>query len=555
MSTSPWQALDARARIAIGQSKGDLITWAAPIVIASGFLLLLIATFGSVVRGIYMDSDAVSLPLIGELYPSAPNHADVVVGFGGWYTGLWFELVTRFLPFHWQLWEVGPWFVSLAAVGLVVWSVVRVAGRWAGALVAFILVCAGPTLLALQFEWAKHGASVVNICVLGASLVLLVGRDGKIGGWATHLAASAVVVAITAAGTASDELLIPTGVIPFMLAGVLLAYILPRSVGRRIGLTVAGVGALSLIGSRVVIAAMAAHHIHPVYLPIRFAMWDRIGPNAVGLAESLAALFNGDFSGAAIDGRSILALACAVSLAAGIVVVVRMGGEWSRDLARRIAIGNRDTSHSFGVRAAYVTFWLLVGTFTSAAFVLSSVAGDHGSRYLLPLAYACTALVALAVADRGVWYRRAVLLGASVIAAGSVVSLAARDLRPDPGAKSFASVLLAFAQGEGLTYGYAHYWDSAQLAGVLHGKLPIYPIEPCNASHGLCRFPFNDISSWYEPRPATRTFVIVDPRYGVDPGKRLGGTDAALTYGYYTVLVYNYDIASNLGPAPAWLGT
>jgi hypothetical protein len=56
------------------------------------------------------------------------------------------------------------------------------------------------------------------------------------------------------------------------------------------------------------------------------------------------------------------------------------------------------------------------------------------------------------------------------------------------------------------------------------------------------------MSSWYTPRPGTRTFLVVDRRYGpADPGERLGGFLSSVTYGEYTVYVYDYDIASNLG--------
>src|SRR3954466_7016146 len=98
--------------------RSGAILFAAPIGIAAAFAILLIATFGAVVKGIYADSDTASLPLIGQLYPSAPGGAEVITGFGGWFTGLWFELSTHWVPFHWQLWEIGPWLVSLVAVGL-----------------------------------------------------------------------------------------------------------------------------------------------------------------------------------------------------------------------------------------------------------------------------------------------------------------------------------------------------------------------------------------------------------------------------------------------------
>jgi hypothetical protein len=527
---------------------------AVPLLLAGAFLALLLATFGDVVAGMYTDSDAVSLPLIGQLYPSAPNHADVVVGFGGWFTGLWAELLTSWVPYHWQLWEVGPWFASLAAIALVVWSTIRAAGRTAGLLVAFLLTCAGPILLSLQFEWAKHGASAAIVCVLGAYLVLLVRRDGLVGGRVRHLALGAVVAALTASGAASDELLFVSGVAPFVLTGLVLAFLLPRDTGRRLAVATVGVGVVAVAASRVVVWAMRTQHVHPVYLPIKFAMWDRIVPNVVGLAESLADLFNGDFGGSPLGPRALLTLGCAVVVAAGVVVAAREARSWTSQAFHRIERGEREGSDSFGTRAALLTFWLLSATFTAAAFVLTSVAQDHGGRYLLPLAYGLTVVVAVGVAERP-WRRWVAFAAACVVVTGSVVSLSARDLRPKEVDRHFASLLLAYAQSQGLTYGYAQYWDAGKLAGLLQGKLKIYRVDACNAPHGVCKFPFNTISSWYQPNPNTHSFLIADPRYGIDPGNRLGGTEAAVSLGPYTLDVFDYDIASDFGPAPPWLGT
>lgn len=551
---APVRALDARARAAVHGRKGDTITVAVPAVLASAFVVLLIANFGSIVRAIYDDSDIASLPVIGALLPFAPHHAEVVTGFGGWYTGLWFELGTRFLPFHWQLWEVGPWLVSLTAIGLVVWSTVRVAGRWAGAFVAFVLVCAGPALLVLQFGWAKHGAATAQVCVLGWYLVLLVQRDGIVGRRATHVLLAVIVAVSTAAGAASDLLLYAAGLVPFVIAGFTVALLVPRRIGLRIAATAAGVAALSVVVSRIVVAAMKAQHIHPMYFPIRFVTWDRIVPNAEAAAQSLAGLFNADFGGEKPGARSLLAFGCALAVTAGVVVAVRLGRNWFSEVARRTATSERDDSRAFALRAALTTFWLFVCIATTAVFVFSSVAAGSASRYLIPVAYGLTVLVSLAAAGHGGLYRRAAVFGASLIVTGSVVGLAAGDLTQNPDNRRFAKVLLTFAQGEGLTYGYAHYWDAARFTALLHGRLQIYPIEPCDSPHGLCKAQYNTISTWYEPRAGSRSFVIVDHRYGLDPGATLGGTVDALSWKGLTILVYDYDIASNLGPARPWNG-
>ena len=110
------------------------------------------------------------------------------------------------------------------------------------------------------------------------------------------------------------------------------------------------------------------------------------------------------------------------------------------------------------------------------------------------------------------------------------------------------SFLQTFADGEHLTYGYASYWVAAPVTWETSEHLQVYPVLECPAPHGLCTYPVHVITSWYTPRPQTRSFLIVDKRYGPsDPGLRLGGHDAVVTYGQYTIYVYDYDVAANLG--------
>jgi hypothetical protein len=182
---------------------------------------LLFASFGSIVGVIYGNADISSAPVIGALFPQAPSSASTVLGYHPWYSTLWFELSTRWVPGHRQLWEVGPWVASVAGVVLVAWSTAKVAGRLAGWLVAIVLVCASSRLLTIQFGSDLHGATAVNVCVLAAFLVLLVLHGGRIGRPATHVFLCAVVSVVTAAGLSSDALLVAAGLVPFVVAGLM----------------------------------------------------------------------------------------------------------------------------------------------------------------------------------------------------------------------------------------------------------------------------------------------------------------------------------------------
>lgn len=504
----------------------------------------MLGTFGKTVRVIYSNADIVSAPVIGELLPRAPDGAVTTLGFLPWYSTLWFELATRWVPFHRILWEVGPWLASLAGIALVAWSTAKAAGRWAGWLVAFALVCSGDRLLTIQFASDLHGATVLYVCVLDAFLVLLVQRAGRIGGMPSHVCCCALVAAIAAAGLASDDLLYIAGFVPFLLAGLAQVWRQPRAVGRRIGISVASVAILAVAGSQIAIAAMRGVHVYAASNRFTFAAWEDLVRNVLRLLQSLAELFNGDFGGATVGARSILTFVCAAAFACAVVVAAQV----VRDQLRRLRASEPSIT---AVRDAQVLFWATTVLVTSAVFVFSSFAEVSGGRYVVAVAYGIVVLAAVGVAGRGYAARGAASVAACLVVTGSVVALAAGDIRSNSGhypQRDFAHFLSTFAQAEGLKYGYASYWVAAALTWETKTRVEVYPALTCSAPAGLCTYPLHNISSWYTPRAGERSFVVLDTRYGPSGADlHLAGSQRSLTYGRYTIVVYDHDIAANLG--------
>src|SRR5437764_9015414 len=120
------------------------------------YLILLALRFRGIVTHTNLDADAVSAPVIGELFGSAPASAHVVLGEFAWYSTLIFELATKWLPAHRHVWEVAPYLMALAGAGLTAWSVCQVAGRFAASLTAVLLVCAAPATLHLLLSMTQH---------------------------------------------------------------------------------------------------------------------------------------------------------------------------------------------------------------------------------------------------------------------------------------------------------------------------------------------------------------------------------------------------------------
>src|SRR5207248_8366672 len=144
--------------------------WAA-LPFAVVYLILLATQFASVITSSSMDADAVSAPVIGELFGAAPSHAHVVLGTFGWYSTLLFELATKWIPGHRQVWEAVPYAMALAGAALTAWPVAIIAGRVAASLTAVTIICAAPPGVHVLMSMTQHAPVWFCLALLGALLV------------------------------------------------------------------------------------------------------------------------------------------------------------------------------------------------------------------------------------------------------------------------------------------------------------------------------------------------------------------------------------------------
>ena len=273
-----------------------------------------------------------------------------------------------------------------------------------------------------------------------------------------------------------------------------------------------------------------------------FANFDTIAPNVRILAESLAYLGSGLFGGQEPGLRSMLALLAATAVLAGAVA------------AARFAVGFAREREADPVRSAHVVFWAIAGTVLALVFVLSSLPLDRFSaRYLLGTFYAIAALVPVAVTGAAEWRRAAVVAGVSVVALTGAYTLAAEDLQANPSRYPTGVVsgpLEELVERERLDHGYAGYWDAAPLTWQTKARVRVYPVWPCPQDPGTyCPFFVHRISSWYDPKPGVRTFVVVDRTqpHVHRPDPAFGRSARIEKIGQLEVHVYDYDIASRLG--------
>jgi hypothetical protein len=519
-----------------------------PVLLAGAYAILFLVNLRSIVDSVYLSADVVSAPYLGELARQAPPGAHILLGNIAWFPALWFELATHWLPAHRQIWELTPYVLSLAGVGLVAWSALKAGGRWPAVMTALVLAAASPGLLGYQFGWSIHALAYVEVAILGAFFVLCVTHDGRIGSRATHASLVGLVGAITAVGLASDMLLALAGLAPFLLAALATLSVQPREAGRGIVATAAGVAVVGVLGAVLLHHLVTDARISSAPFPITLAGYNQVAPHLVLALQSVAYLFYGDFGGLALSITSTLKLICAAVVAAAVF----KGLVAARDQMRPILTGGgaRDDRSSVA-RSAHLTFWSFVVCVTGLGYVLSSVPVDqYTSRYLVPAAYGLAAVLTV-LATRGGRFRIAVVGGLSVLMLASAVSLARHDLQANPSRFPTASLsgpLLHFARSQGLKYGYSGYWDAAPLTWQTKATINIYPVLPCEAT--LCPFYFHQISSWYTPRPGIRTFLVSDPTQPGNPVAQaaLGKPMRSVRIGRLTVYVYPYDIASKFGP-------
>jgi hypothetical protein len=540
----------ARLRAAEPWARRGLDQWAwLPVPLAGAYVLLLVINLRSIVQSIYLSSDIVSAPFLGELYRQAPPGVHVVLGNIAWFPALFFEQATAGLPAHRQIWELAPYAFSLIGIGLVAWSTFMVAGRWAAVISASVLGAASPALLPLQFAWSIHALTYVEVAVLGAFLVLCVARDGVIGGRVRHVLLSASVGVITAIGLASDKLLAIAGLAPFVLCAFAMLRIAPRRIGRRVAITAAGVSVVALAGDAVLHRVLVADHISTSPFPISFSPYDQIASHVGLLVQSMTYLFYGDFGGLALSFTSVLKFLCAVVVIAAMLAGAGVMRTEARHLRRRLDEDARVVPTS-GAVSAHLVFWSLVILLTSLGYVLSRVPVDEYTvRYLVPAAYGLAAVLSV-VATRNLAFRGAVVAGACVLLLASTLASARHELQANPSHfpnGAVAASLLRLAKSEHLTYGYGGYWDAAPLSWQTKTAVQVYPVATCGPS--LCPFPLHRIDSWYTPRPGVRTFLISDPTQNPNPGPlpSLGRPQQIVHLYQLTVYIYPYDIASKFG--------
>jgi hypothetical protein len=490
-----------------------------PLAAVAAYLATVAVMASGLVANLPWDTD-VAAPFV--LAERLRGHGDVLIPHYGSWSVLWTLLATRGLPGHDALWAALGYVFCVAGAALVGWATSRVAGRWAGITAFAIAIVVGPYALRSQLTVIFHVLPPFTAALLAAYLVVLARPRPRV-------ALAAAVGVVAGVNAASDALGWPAAVVPFALASALLFAATRR---RSVALCAGALLAAALISAVATDIVMRHLGYHVIGLDLTHAQLSALAGNIRHLARMVALLGGANY---ALPGgyppeplRIVIALLAAAGVAASVICAVK------QLLARTDPL-----------RRAYACYWGASVALLGLSFVLTTNAvalGAGSANYLLTFAPAAGAGVAM-LASTSERARLVTGLAVVLLAVTNLVGIAQGHADTPKGAVgTYKSQILATLERDGVSRGYAGYWDAQNLSWQTDMRLLMAPVQPC--ANALCSFDFSTIRSWYEPHPGP-SFLIVDPTNGVVAAAPPFARRARARYGFgpLTVYVFGFDIA------------
>ncbi len=457
---------------------------------------------------------------------------------------------TSGLPGYRALWEVAP-IVSglLGGVGVAAcaWWVL---GRFAGLATGVVLLAASEAQRGILYVPESHGLIVLHLAALCGGLLFVQRRafSGRLTPRALALVGVPLVI-FTGAGF-TDQLLLVSGLGSLILAPLLCWRRLGSPQWRAVSLFALAVGVLSGAVALLLNHVMQEEGVVHALFPINFVGSEAVLTGLQNLLTTLASLGGGSFFGTPASGTDLLTFGAGALTLLALAAILRMLWGWST------TVGRQPEPHApqAASRELFIAFWGSTLVLVLAVFALTGVSASAGNgRYLVGAWAALAALLGILCTTSGA--RAVVLVGVAAFGALNVhaeLSTSIPPTGPGPGL-AVAGQIERFVVAHGASVGYGGYWDSAPVIWETHLRVRLYPIDQCGTPQGWCPFGGAEISTWYTPRPHTRTFLLTDSRPGIQlevtaPPASFGHPIAQETLeGGLVLYVYDHDIAANLG--------
>jgi len=343
---------------------------------------------------------------------------------------------------------------------------------------------------------------------------------------------AAAVGLLVGANAASDPLLWVAGVVPFAVGAAVLA-VTTRKTGAAVrGGLVVVVAGLAAVATNEVMFSLG---YHVVSLDRRLAKVADLPGHIDVLGRMVALLGGANYAfpgGYPIDPlRPLVALlvllAIVLTVYAAIVMLARCRTE--------------------PVLCSFACYWAAVVVVLGLAFIGTRNADDTGPlsfTYLLTLALAAGAGIAL-FAFRSPRRQLAVAVAVSIVGITNLAGIAhGRADQLGPGVRPYKPQLITLLTREGVTRGYADYWDAQSLTWQSGMRLLLAAVGPCGEGD-LCPFRYFTVDSWFQPKPGP-SFLIVDPtnRWLVTVSQQLVKHASQVhRFGPLTVYIFKNDLA------------
>jgi hypothetical protein len=528
----------ARCRHALG-AWCTRARWPLPAAAAVGAAscALLLVQLGALIDALYRNADNAAALLLSQSHPAS---SITRIGDHPFYEAWWFMHATAGVPGHLWLWQAAPFAVAALGIAAVAGCAAVVAGR-SGFVVASVgLVAMSPPLRAVLLVPEARVGLLLHAAALCAALLTVdrLGRAGRMTGrrWAT---AAVAVVGFTAVG-ATDQLLLPAAVIPYVIAALVVWWCDRSPQGRALvtfaaGTAVAAVGLATVVTRAFTAGGVVVNHFAVQLVPVAELR------RSIGVTLHLFAILAG---GGLHTGAGVAAL---LGLAIVCLTLIRAAPR-----LRSASLGDRQRA-----RVLYVTFWASALVLTLSSVAMTSVSLDQGvydaaQRYLIGSWCAVVALLAAGATSRV----RANVLLAGAAAFGTLnLALNVSSLRqpweygPPPATDA---ALERFVLSRGASVGYGGYWDVMPVGLHANGRLHVAPIVELGSTGRWAGQFVAANTAWFRPHSGVRwSFLVTDARASVPFAlhslpSAFGHPMASHRFGSLTVYVYAHDLARDL---------
>lgn len=511
------------------------------------YFAYLAARLPRIINALYWNSDLAFASVLVTDLAAHPGPGVVKVGPAPHYSTIWYLFATETLPFRRHIWEMTPFLLALAGVGLLSWACWKVSGSvWAASLSFVIGMSANTPVAATTLPEGLRSHTWLNSFLLLALGVWALTRSG--GPAKKQIGVLVIGMGVLSGVTlASDPLFVVSGLVPFLAASAGVWLYTRRGDARRLMHMAAGITAVAPITAVSTVVAMDRLGFS------RFRTKDGVTalPDMLNNFRSLGAnvlyLTNASF----LRQPSLLETAASALVAICLAILVVSFG---RFLFRLLRSRNGDVPTRNPALAFYSLFWSITVAVLGASWVITDFATGRGllvSRYGVPFVFAVAGVAPLVAAQSS---RRRFVAGVAVLAfsflsISSLMQLLSLEKHPLVESLSKAG---KFLEREGLIKGYSAYWNSHSLTYHTDFSVRVLPVFRCigGPERNLCPFWINSRSTWYEPSPGQRSFIIAGRSLGetLDPPSRaiFGPPEAVQSFGDIDVFVFPYDVASRI---------